>query len=408
MDCARLFRLECGIQHYAWGARPRDGRPPYIAELTGRPAAPGQPFAELWIGAHPGLPARVVDGAGAPTLDALIATHPRGILGPALAGRGLRELPFLLKVLDCEAPLSIQAHPDRNLAARLHRRDPANYPDDQHKPEIAIGLTGMTALCQFRPADETVTELARLPALGSLFGGVLSGRRRGSKAWLRALYTHLFAAPQAEVEAAMAGVAAQLRAQPVLSEADRWFLDIVARHPGDRGALSVYVLNLIHLGPGEAVYLAPDEPHAYLHGTIIECMANSNNVVRAGLTAKFIDRDVLTRMLTYRMQRPQILRGEVEADGRRVYRVPTPEFLVEALCTGPGREIGLESGGLVSLLLVLDGELELRTPQTRETAGRGTTWLWPAALPVLTVTGGAAGSVIIRARPNPPAWTSDC
>ena len=214
------------------------------------------------------------------------------------------------------------------------------------------------------------------------------------------MYTYLFAAQEDAIAEVIAQVEALVRDSGTPTEADRWFLEIGRAYPGDRGVLSVYFLNLLTLAPGEAVFLAPDEPHAYLRGTIVECMANSNNVVRAGLTGKFIDREVLTRMLTYRMVRPDVMHGEPEGAGRRVYRVPVPEFAVEWLTVRRGEELRLASGGAVSLLLVLGGAVELRSPQAAVGAGRGTTWLWPAALAEAVFIGEAETTTLVRARPG--------
>ncbi len=398
MEWTDLYRLECTVQHYPWGGRERAGRRPFIAELLGCADA-GKPFAELWIGAHPKAPSLVlVDGRRQP-LDRLLAEYPLPLLGPALAAAGERRLPFLLKVLDCDESLSIQAHPDLARAAILHRRDPEHYPDANHKPEIAIALAGMQAFCQFRAGDEIQAEIERLPPLGQFFAGCATGLPVGGSAWLRALYGRIFAAPPAAVEAALGGLLAQLRAAGPASAADRWFLELNDCHPGDRGLLCAYFLNLVELRPGEAVFLGPNEPHAYLRGTIIECMANSDNVVRAGLTPKFIDREVLVDMLTYRQGRPPIETGETLRPGERVYRVPVPEFQVEVYTHEAGEEREYAAEQAVSLLLVLAGEAELRTPHGCHLAPRGSAWLWPAALPACTVGYRQPGTCLVRARP---------
>lgn len=400
MDFSRIFQMRCGVQHYPWGGCRTSDAQPFIADLLGCAAAAGEPFAELWIGAHPTLPSMVSTPGGEVGLDRLVAGHPREILGDALAGSGVTALPFLLKILDCDQPLSIQAHPDLERARQLHARDPEHYPDANHKPEIAIGITGMEAFCQFRPAADILADLPRLPPLRKFLDGAADGRRPGGRDWLRALYGRIFAADAPAVAEVLRGLAAVLRGSVPKTRADEWFLRLGEFYPGDRGALSAYFLNIVGLGSGEGVFLGPNEPHAYLHGTIIECMANSDNVVRAGLTPKFIDRDVLVDMLTYRQGTPEIDRGREIRPGERVYTVPVPEFQVEIYRHQAGCAGDYAAGGAVSILLVLDGAARLRTPQAEWTAGRGTVWLWPAALPACTIDYLAPGTTIVRARPN--------
>ncbi|MDT8389814.1 MAG: mannose-6-phosphate isomerase, class I [Lentisphaeria bacterium] len=392
--------IKCHIQHYPWGGRARGGVRPYIAELTGMEAEEGEPFAELWIGAHPKLPAlAMLDGEKIP-LDKLIAVNQRAILGDRVLAAGFDSLPFLLKILDCDQPLSIQAHPDLNRAAELHARDPEHYPDANHKPEIAIGITGMTAFCQFRPAADISADIDRLPALKSFLGDAGANERTGGKDWLRALYGRLFSASDAEVAATLAELEKAVSVAVPRNSADEWFTRLAEFYPGDRGLLSAFFLNVVDIGAEEGVFLGPNEPHAYLKGTIVECMASSDNVVRAGLTPKFIDREALVEMITCEMGRPKVNQGETLAAGEKVYKVPVPEFQVEVYTHGAGVSRGYASDGAVSILLVLDGEAVLRCPEGEYTAPRGSAWLWPAELDAAAIDYVGDTTKIIRARPN--------
>ena len=165
-----FLRLQCGVQPYPWGAKAAPGRVPFIADLLAVPApVDGKPFAELWIGAHPNLPATLPDGS---KLTDFIRANPAEVLGNAAAAQGIGELPFLLKVLSCDQALSIQAHPDKDLAKSLHAQDPQHYPDPNPKPEIAIAVTPFDALAQFRPAADIRADAARLNTLGAFFASV--------------------------------------------------------------------------------------------------------------------------------------------------------------------------------------------------------------------------------------------
>lgn len=389
MNTNRLYRLTCDVRHYSWGDRGTPDRAPFIAALLGLPSG-GRPFAELWIGAHPSLPSTVADWPGSPSLDALIRAQPALFLGPGAADEA--ELPFLLKVLSCSQPLSIQAHPDRELAARLHARAPQHYPDANHKPEIAVALTPFEALACFRHQEEVLADVRRLPPLAGLFAEVPAGSH-----WLRLAYARVLRAPPAVVTAALAATADSLRRSGCRTEHDRLFCRCLDLFHQDRGALSVYFLNYVALLPGQAIYLPPNEPHAYLAGTIVECMASSDNVVRAGLTSKHVDTDVLLGMLTYRQGPPRVRSGARRALGARRYGVARAGFAVEL------REFRapavVTSRARVSLVLVLEGELRVATPTWEMSAPRGTALVWPAAVSAIRVTPQSGTARWVRACP---------
>jgi mannose-6-phosphate isomerase len=396
-----LLPLRCGVQHYAWGEHSEAGRAPLIASLTGVAAQPDQPFAELWIGAHPNLPASVVTPNGAVSLPEFIQHHPRAVLG----ARGGDTLPFLLKVLTAGTALSIQAHPNKRLAAQLHARSPQHYPDANHKPEIAIALSEFDALCQFRPTAAIRRDLDRWAPLHTFFAGLPAAP---AKTWLKAAYARLFQAPAEAMRQLVEAQAAAVGQAGPRTPHDEWFLELARQYPGDRGAISLYFLNLVHLQPGEALFLAADEPHAYLRGAIIECMASSDNVVRAGLTPKFIDVETLLTMLTYRQGGAPRLRPRHRADGSLTFIPPVPEFAVDWWRPRQSERVTARSHDTVSLLLILSGRAELRTPQGAPVlAERGSTWLWPAAIPSLTFTALDADTQVVRARPNTPGQTNN-
>ncbi|MBN2451317.1 MAG: mannose-6-phosphate isomerase, class I [Lentisphaeria bacterium] len=373
MDFQRLYELDCGIRHYDWGTRGSPGKPPFIASLRGVPAD-GRPFAELWIGDHPAMPSVVTDYPGKPSLHTLIREVPDTLLGPPSGRWNGPALPFLLKVLSCERPLSIQAHPDRALARRLHRRDPEHYPDANHKPEVAVAVTPFEALALFRPLPEIRAEVARLDPLRRFLQAIPDDAD-----WLRQAFRRLLLAPAAEVEAAIHAIANRLPSPS--AGHDALFRRCAEFHPGDRGVLSVYFLNHLRLAPGQAFCIPPCEPHAYLSGTVVECMATSDNVVRAGLTGKFVDGDVLLEMLSYRDGPPRVLEGEKTGPGITRYRCPRFAFELEFL--RPEQRMALSSDEGVSLLLVLEGTVRFLCPRCEILARRGTVWLWPAVAETL-------------------------
>ncbi|NLF17228.1 MAG: mannose-6-phosphate isomerase, class I [Lentisphaerae bacterium] len=386
MNSQRLFRLTCGVRRYAWGDCGAPGRPPGIASLLGL-APDGGPFAELWMGGHASLPAVVADWPGSPRLDVLVRAQGEAILGPA----GGTEFPFLLKVLSCAQPLSLQAHPDQALAARLHAQDPECYPDDRAKPEVAIALTPFTALVGLRPFADLVAEARRLPPLQALCDGLAAGPGASRQALGR-----LLTLPPERARAILDSTAQRLPPDAARSDRDRLFDHCLRQFPGDPAALAPYVLNLVRLQPGEAVGLPPGEPHAYIEGTIIECMSPSDNVVRAGLTAKRCDPSLFMEMLPGGAGAPAVTTGLAAGPGLRLYGVPTTDLQVELRDIDAPTAVPAGAGG-VAIILVLDGALRLTTAGWSGTAPRGTVLLWPAALPAVQVEPAAAGSRWVRA-----------
>jgi len=396
-----FLELRCGVQYYQWGERRHGSRLPFIAALRGLEVAGDTPFAELWIGAHPGFPAQVRHDGGFQPLNLLIKREPVAVLGAQAVAAGASELPFLLKVLSCEQALSIQAHPDRGLARSLHARDPKNYPDSQPKPELAIALTPFDALTYFRPVADIRRDVDRHPPLRRLLAatGVAPGLEPQS--WLRLAYSALFRAPATLIGEIVSALEKEIRHAPARDDYDAWFLALQEMYPGDRGVLSLFFLNLVHLEPGEAIFIGAGEPHSYLRGTIIECMANSDSVVRAGLTAKFVDIEVLLEMLTYSDGGVRRVAPTALSDGVAAFVPPTPDFQVDFLRGGAGATLVLESADQASLLLVLNGEARLRTSRDTETAApRGSTWLWPACLASAEIGFVAPETEIVRAHPN--------
>jgi small subunit ribosomal protein S1 len=401
MKFDQFFKLECGIQNYAWGEQAQEGKTPFIAELMNLEAEPGKPYAELWIGAHPDMPAKVCDRDRLRSFKDLLNQHPEELLGFSVTREQIADLPFLLKVLSCQKPLSIQAHPDRELAAKLHEQDPEHYPDANHKPEIAIALTEFDAFCRFRHVPHIRQDLERRNALKAFFETSIEDTQpSNAHDWLKDAYARIFTAEADEVELVLRDLAQELDAAESQTTADEWFLKTSKEFPGDAGALSAYFLNAVHLRPGEAIFLDANEPHAYLKGTIVECMANSNNVVRAGLTPKFIDRDVLLNMLTYAGGDPQIIAGEAIGSGDKVYRGTAKEFQVEMWKHDLAEEKTYTSESAISLLLVLSGSAELRTASETLQAPKGSIWLWPGSLPEAKVRFLENGTTVVRARPN--------
>ncbi len=401
--------LCCGVQPYGWGDTH------FIPDLLQRPTSSETPQAELWIGAHPDLPATAcVQPAPAP-LDQLIAAAPARILGAETARRFGATLPFLLKVLAAARPLSIQAHPTRADATRgfareeqlgVGQQDPKrSYRDRNHKPELLVALTDFHALRGFRPLDEIAAELALWPGLAAR-----AGHLDGTAAGVQRLYAAFMRLPQADVDTLLAPVldGSRGRAADLHDPAQaryRWLLRAHASSSADghydRGLLSFLLLNLLHLRPGDAIFLPAGELHSYLDGAGLEVMANSNNVLRGGLTDKHIDVEALLEVLRVRPHSPEILRPLTCSDDPRwlAYTPPAAEVALHRLRLEPQGSARLEPTA-VMLGLSLHGELHITGVDQRLPLRRGGACLLPAGGSLHITAGDQGGDLVLATTPG--------
>lgn len=342
--------LRGAIRTYAWGSRTA------IAEFTGRPAPTAHPEAELWLGAHPGDPAWLETATGEVSLIDAVRTDPEGQLGGAVRARFGDVLPFLVKVLAADEPLSLQAHPSAEQALDGYLREDRagvplnspvrNYRDRSHKPEVLVALDDFEALAGFRPAAGSV-ELMRALGVPELepYIALLTGQSDADG--LRALFTTWITAPQPDLDmlipAVLEGAVEYLRSGATTFAPEvRSVLELGERYPGDAGVLASLLLNRIGLRPGEAIFLPAGNLHSYLRGVGVEVMANSDNVLRGGLTPKHVDVPELLRVLDFDPAREETLRPQTRRDGiELVYQTPAPEFATSVLMLD-GEHLGHE------------------------------------------------------------------
>lgn len=302
-------KLLCGFQTYDWGKPAETSLVASFAAAAGSDLsahiAKGSRFAELWIGTHPSMPARMVEAPSTSLTQYLTAEDQRKhayFSAKHQSSAYRNDVPYLLKVLSIGKALSIQAHPNKALAEELHKRDPKNYKDPNHKPELIVALTPFEGLCCFRKLSQVLQYAKAIPPLGKLLGDAVQIQGAGEADVLRSIMTVLYKTDAAVIRDALRQHQSTLLQQPSPAELpleDRVFLRTMTEFPDDVGCWMVYILNLVSLSPGEALFLKDSEPHAYLKGDGVEIMATSDNVVRAGLTPKFIDVDTLLGMLTY-------------------------------------------------------------------------------------------------------------
>ncbi|MDR3515887.1 MAG: mannose-6-phosphate isomerase, class I [Azospirillaceae bacterium] len=365
----KIFPLQGIAQNYAWGGTR------YIPALIGaaaRPAA-GAPVAEWWLGAHPRTPSRLGMGDAAVPLDRAIAADPVGLLGAAVARR-FGRLPYLFKVLDVERMLSIQVHPDKGQAEAGFAREAGkpeaerNYRDDNHKPEMAIALSRFHMLHGFRPLGAICLHLAAYEATRDLAVRVASqGLGQG--------YAAVMTMPKAEVARRIGAVIASVEAWPALDEAvpEYWLLQ-AAREAGstaDPGLFAFFFLNLAAFEPGQAIYQPARLPHAYLRGQNVELMANSDNVLRAGLTPKHVDIPELLSVLEYRESRPALY--QPTRVGAVINHYPTlcADFALDDLQFGDDARESLAATAGPEILFVLDGQATVQCDHRFQALCRG-------------------------------------
>ncbi|KAI0233694.1 Mannose-6-phosphate isomerase [Lamellibrachia satsuma] len=371
----KVVQLKCAIKNYAWGKVGKSSKVAQLASGTNSSltASEDVAYAELWMGTHPKGPS-IHMGRNIPLSDWL-TTYPEFLgdkMRKAFPGKG--ELPFLFKVLSVGQSLSIQAHPDKNLAERLHREKPDLYPDSNHKPEIAIALTSFDALCGFRPYNEIAEFLTYIPELETVVGRENSEAFKAVASEVPVSMTALADALQRCFTALMTCDVTALHVQlkNLMQRANKenpyqsgrlqsdLLVKLHSQFPGDVGCFVIYFLNRITLQPGEAIFLEAGLPHAYLYGDCIECMACSDNVVRAGLTPKFKDIPLLCSMLKYecKASTKYLFPGvkDPEDSLRVIFNPPVPEFTVDKIkVPAHARFYTLKSLDSGSILIFIEG-----------------------------------------------------
>ena len=355
-----MEHLEGALRPYPWGSHT------LIAQLRGEPSPSPQPQAELWFGAHPAAPA-TVNGQG---LDEAIAADPAAALGKRVTEAHGDQLPFLVKLLAAAAPLSIQAHPSLEQAKEGFERENAegielnspnrNYKDPNHKPELIVALTEFRALAGFRPVPDTAAFFAELssPELDR-YATLLPTDGEGD---LRALFTTLISLPHQprvelieSVKRAAAELVDKRNAPEWMVEAAEVYLELNQTYPGDVGVLAALLLNVLTLAPGEAAFLRAGQLHAYLSGLGVEVMANSDNVLRGGLTTKHVDVPELVKVLDFStLENPRA--ETAPSHGGVEFQLPVDSFAVRMHALDDGDTLAVDEDG-PAIVLCTAGEV---------------------------------------------------
>jgi mannose-6-phosphate isomerase len=401
-----IFRLSNKIRYYDWGS------PDYIPHLLGENSG-GKPWAELWMGIHPAGPSETEYQGKKIKISELIAGSPARFLG-ADAAKKFGSLPFLFKLLSADKPLSIQAHPDSAQAQEGWERenrlgipidDPKrNYKDSNHKPEILCALSSFTAMCGFRKPEEILKALAYLSASAptSLKEGLapltVALENKDQGAALSEFFALLFNIPKNILKELSAFIIKTAEngtkeeagtknggRQGEFSTEWNYAARFAGLFPGDSGVLSPFYLNLMELKPGEAICLGAGILHSYIQGFGVELMANSDNVLRGGLTNKHVDVSELKKILNFLSYKPKIITPD---PGVSFFPYPSPfkEFTLSVLngrkdssdFPVPGPAIAIVTKG--SMQITENGNGEVLNEQDL-TLKQGESAFIPACLP---------------------------
>ncbi|MEV6287822.1 mannose-6-phosphate isomerase, class I [Kribbella sp. NPDC051770] len=357
-----VVRLSNTVRDYAWGS------PTAIPALLGV-EPDGKPQAELWMGAHESAPSVLASGE---SLYDLVSSAPAEVLGDETAERFDGRFPFLAKILAAAQPLSIQAHPSPEQAVDGYRRDEEagiprdaadrNYKDSWPKPEILIAVEPFDALVGFRPLDRTVALLDALgaPALEELTAALRDGK-------LREAFTDFMGSDRDSIRplvAALAEACERYTGQEFALEVET-LARLAVDFPDDPGVLAALLLNRVRLERFESVYLPAGNVHAYLRGTGFEVMANSDNVLRGGLTSKHIDVPELVSVVDFEPLADPVLHGVAVAPGVTAYETGSPYFAVRRVdLTGGAVVVPAEGARIVA---VVDGDVTVGAEGTDET-----------------------------------------
>ena len=389
----RVALLQNAMLEYDWGSRTA------LGELQGDPTPSDRPYGELWMGAHPRAPSQVVTSSGPVSLIEVVRRDPESVLGPEVARRWGDELPFLLKVLAADQPLSLQAHPGAEHAAAGFERESRlgipldaprrSYRDPRSKPELICALTPFYAMKGFRPIPRTLELLEELGA-ASLEREVAALRTDPDRDGLARFFRALLELPEERrlrlVAEAGAGAAARTHSDPAFA----WVLALCLRHPDDPAVLAPLLLNTLRLEPGEALFLEAGEVHAYLRGLGVELMGNSDNVLRGGLTRKHVDVPELMRVLRLETGEPEVLRPRGSREGAAGYATPAESFALSMIRLGDSRSYASPRKRNVEILLCTEGEARIETADQQLGFRRGQSLLVPAAAGAYEVTGEGA------------------
>lgn len=394
----RIVLLKNKIKEYAWGSKT------FIPDLIGMHMPSERPQAEMWLGAHAKASSTAFFDKTPIPLRALIEKGPEEVLGVPVAHRFANELPFLLKVLAAAKPLSIQAHPNKQQAEEGFRREnfrkipidspERNYKDQNHKPELICALTPLQALKGFRRNRDIAVLLDKAGARSSgMEMDILSNQpeKEGLKGFIKSLLTMKKERQRCVVEK----IIARLNDMETSEPAFVWLKRLYKEYPRDIGVLSPLFLNIVTLEPTEAMYISSGELHAYLEGAGLELMANSDNVIRGGLTPKHVDVTELIDILEFTPREPIKILPEEVGNNEAFYLTGNDEFLLSVIyLKGEAGDSSIYNGPgqrSAEIIICTEGKARIEDVHSGDIldVSKGRSFFIPALVKGYTITGEA-------------------
>jgi len=369
----KIFPIKGVVQHYAWGGFE------FLPQLLQLENTAHEPWAEYWMGAHPKAPS--VDLQNGENLKAIVDADPNGTIGAKVNTR-FGELPYLFKVLDVKDMLSIQVHPSKEEAekgfdaeenAGIAISDPTrNYKDRNHKPEVMVALSEFWLLHGFLPEEKLAKVLDGVPEFQSLKTIFKNGD-------YKALYQHVMELPQAEADQMLLPLIKRelekkAKGQLEKSDAGWWVTKLYETEAPtaniDKGIYSIYFFNIVKADIGEAVFQAAGIPHAYLEGQNMELMANSDNVLRGGLTPKHVDVPELLKHTLFQAVRPHVMKASSNKEIETIFECPVPDFGLSMIQLDEGLEY-VNTTMSLEIFFVIDGDVVLEDKVNTITLTKG-------------------------------------
>lgn len=360
----KIFKLKGKVQHYAWGGTE------FIPHWLGIENKENKPFAEYWMGAHPSASSTLAAGGEEENLYDLIKQDANAFIGSKVNDR-FAELPYLFKILDVKDMLSIQVHPSKASAAKGFEEEDAkgiainapnrNYKDRNHKPEVMVALSEFWLLHGFLTEDKLLIVIKTVPEFAGFERIIMQSGYKG-------LYEHVMMMPQPEVDALLAPLVAREVQRKKNNELNRedagWWVAKLYEHATqlnnlDRGIFSIYFFNIVKTEPGEAVFQGAGVPHAYLEGQNVELMANSDNVLRGGLTPKHIDVPELIKHTIFEGIEPDVMKGIDLSSGEKNYPCPVEDFGISRIELNAGETYTTETTSL-EIIVITEGDLVIK------------------------------------------------
>ena len=354
----KIALLKNIIKEYPWGSYTA------IPELLGKKMPFDKPQAELWIGAHPLASSMVKTGGKWESLSDLIKKYPDEILGSRCAKKYGGQLPYLLKVIAAAEPLSIQAHPNLLQAKKGFNRENGlgisldsfnrNYKDENHKPECVCAVSDFEALCGFRPVSEIVFLLKKACPV-TLEKQIGELEKNPGRSGLKSFFTALMKMDFNRNKSVISEAAGNSGISADKNPAYRWVVALAGKYPSNIGVIAPLYLNYVYLRPGEGMFLPAGELHAYLKGVALELMANSDNVIRGGLTAKHVDVEELSNILRFRSMKNRIILPEINKN-EGFYRTPAEEFVLSVISVHKDNAYNGPERRNIEIILCIEGK----------------------------------------------------